>query len=70
MVYKASFLWRGFNASVRRFATPVTNHTSIGRSVMSKDIGSNKSLVTHTDKRAQLGVSSEAQGVAGNFAMR
>ena len=38
---KASFLWRGFSA-VRRFATPVTNQTSIGRSVMSKDIASNK----------------------------
>jgi len=57
MVYKASFLWLGFSASVRRI-TPVTNRTSIGGSVMSKDIASNKSLVTHTDKRARLRVSS------------
>ena len=61
MVYKAVLC-----ASVRRFSTPVTKHKSTGRSVMSKDIGSNKSLVTHIDKRARLGV----QGVAGNFAMR
>ena len=48
MVYKASFLWRRLCASVRRFSTPVTKHKSTGRSVMSKDIASNKSRVTHT----------------------